>query len=213
MADLTISPAWRDPKFAKWDAQRDRCADVLEGLDRLLEKAGTYNPKLSRETIANYQIRLSLAKLTNLLAGAVRASEGLLVAKPPELVDGVSPRTATLWQDIDGWGVGGVVWLREVIRRMETEGAVIAVASSPVRAGTTVTRADEQQLQLRPYAVLYRVGDVMSARFTRIGGRRVLEQLVLRERIEEPDGAFGMKTVTQYRVMKRGAPGAHTAQV
>lgn len=213
MAISTSSPAWRDPKFAKWDAQRQRCADVLEGLDTLLEKSDTYNPKLPRETVGNYRIRLSLAKLTNLLAGAVRASEGLIVAKPPTLVEGVNQRVAPLWQDIDGFGTGGVVWLREVLRLIETEGVVLAVASSPVPAGATVTRADEQAMALRPYAALYRVRDVMSARFTRIGGRRVLQQLVLRERVEQRDGLYGTTMVTQYRVLRRGEPGKHMATV
>lgn len=207
------SPAWRDPKFAAWDPQRERCDDVLQGIDRLKEKAHVYNPKLPRETVANYRIRLTLAELTNLLKSAVRASEGLIVAKPPTLVEGTSARNAELWADVDGFGTGGVVWLREVLRRIVTEGGVLAVASTPVRAGAAVTRADEQILQLRPYVVLYRVGDVMSARFVRVGGRRMLAQLVLRERVEESDGRFGTTLVTQYRVLRRVAAGRHTSEV
>ena len=207
------TPAWRDPKFKKLDKQRDRCADVLEGLDRLIERAAEYNPRLPRETPKNYEIRLSLAKLTNLLAGAVRASEGLLVAKPPTLLDGVSRELAAIWADIDGFGTGGVVWLREVLRRMETEGVVIAVAASPVRSDTRPTLADEAALGLRPYVALYRAKDVMSARFERVGGKRVLAQIVLREQPEVADGPFATKTVTQYRVFQRQESGQHTDTV
>lgn len=207
------SPAWRDPKLTQWNAQRERCADVLAGLDRLREKAATYNPKLPRESVANYRIRLTVGELTNLLGGAVRASEGLITAKPPALLEGIPARTGALWQDIDGAGTAGVVWLREVLRRMLTETTVIAVASTPVRAGVAVTRAQETALALRPYVALYRVEDVMSYRFARIGGRRVLTQLVLRERVEELDGAYGTKLVTQYRVLRRIEPGNHESMI
>lgn len=207
------SPAWRDPKLAKYDKQRDRCADVLEGLDRLLERASVYLPKLPRETPANYTIRLGLSKLTNLLAGAVRASEGLLVAKPPVLVDGVAPEIPPIWADIDGFGTGGVVWLREVLRRIVTEGCVLAVAASPVKAGDRLTLADVSRNNLRPYVVLYRQRDVRSFRFARIGGKLVLTKLTLREGIEVDDGLYGRKVVTQYRVLERSATGAHTDTV
>ena len=207
------TPAWRDPKLAKHDKARERCADVLEGLDRLIERASVYLPKLPRETQSNYLIRLGLSKLTNLLAGAVRASEGLLVAKPPVLVEGVPAELPPIWADIDGFGTGGIVWLREVLRRIETEGCVLAVTASPVRAGARPTLAQERAQHLRPYVVLYRQRDVMSFRFARIGGKTVLTQLVLREGREVDDGAFGRKTVTQYRVLQRSEVGAHTDTV
>lgn len=201
------SPAWRDPKYTALDPQRERCADVLEGLDRIIERAALYNPKLPRETERNYQTRISLTKLTNLMLAAVRASEGLLVSNPPTLIDGVSTEITEIWDDIDGFGTGGAVWLREVIRTMLTEGSIIAVAASSVRSGIRPTRRDEKVLGLRPYAALYRAKDVMSARFERVGSKRVLSQIVLRESPEIFDGKFGIKTATQYRVLQRSADG------
>lgn len=207
------SPAWRDPKIAKWDAQRTRCADVLDGLDALRDKASTYNPKLPRETPQNYQIRLSLAELTNLLGFAVRASEGLITAKPPQLEDAISPELRAIAADVDGFGTGLSVWLRSVVRAMLAEGGVVAVVSTPVRVGQRPNRLEERELQLRPYVVLYRIADVMSPRFQRIGGKQVLTQLVLRERVEEPSGLYGMKVTTQYRVLRRLSRGQHVVLV
>lgn len=209
----TTSPDWADPRLHRFALQRERCQHVLEGLDKLRELAGRYLPKLPRETPSNYAIRVMLAELTNLLAAAVRASEGLMIAEPPTLHDDATPELQAIWQDVDGQQTGGSVWLRGVLRQLLADGWCVAVVSTPVRSGVALTLAQVRAQRLRPYVSLYHANDVRSVRTTKEGGRTVIRQIVLRERVEVETDGYGTTLVTQWRVLRRAAPGAHVAQV
>lgn len=209
----TNSPAWTDPRLALHHDQRTRCRDFMAGTDAVQAKGETYLPRLPRETPTSYAVRLPLAEVMGLLSSAVRSAEGLMIAAPPALEDGTSPRLAAVWQDIDGRQTGGSVWCRGVLRSMLLDGWVVAVASAPVAAGTPINRAEEQALGLRPYVTLYRADSVRSVRTERVGAREILTQIVLEEVVTEADGAFGMTSVQQFRVLRRIARGSHESQV
>lgn len=209
----TNSPAWTDPRLAKFKVQRTRCRDFMDGTDAVHLKTETYLPRLPREMPASYAVRLPLAEVLGLLSSAVRSAEGLMIAEPPALEDGTSPRLAAVWQDIDGRQTGGSVWARGVLRSMLLDGWTVAVASSPVAVGTDLNRAQEQALELRPYVTLYRADSVRSVRVERVGAREILTQIVFEETVTEADGAFGIASVQQFRVLRRLARGAHESQV
>ena len=209
----TNSPAWTDPRLAKHAPQRVRCRDFMDGTDAVQAKQQTYLPRLPRETPTSYAVRLPLAEVVGLLSSAVRSAEGLMIAAPPTLEEGTSPRLAAVWQDIYGRQTGGSVWCRGVLRAMLLDGWVVAVASAPVSAGTALNRAEEQALGLRPYVTLYRADSVRSVRTERVGAREILTQIVLEETVTEADGAFGSKTAQQFRVLRRIARGVHESQV
>ena len=130
----TSSPAWKDPKFSKWAPQRERVQIVLEGTDAVQAAGERFLKRLPRESPANYEIRRTIAEVVNMLAGAVRAAEGLMVSTPPTLNEDASPALQAIWADIDGLQTGGVVWLRDVLRKELGDGWCLAVVSSPVKA-------------------------------------------------------------------------------
>lgn len=219
MATLTTtsqdpnSPAWRDPLLHKWAPQREQNQHVIEGTAKIQEQGETYLPKMPRESVPNYQIRRYIAVVVNMLAGAIRAAEGLITANPPKLVDGVSAAFTALWANVDGMQTGGAVWLRGIIRKMIGDGWCLVLVSTPVKAGKQTTNAEVAEGNLRPYAVIYNADSVMSPRFVREGGKLVLSQLILLETVREVDGLFGMKDVEQYRVLQRLAKGQHVSTI
>lgn len=207
------SPAWQDPVLARWAPQRRRLATLFAGTDAVRAAGPALIPQMPRERQDSYRIRLTMTDATPFYATAVKAATGLLLKQPPRLVPGVPPVLDPLWADIDGLGTAVPTWLQEVTRLMLQDGYCLVVAASPVTAAASLTRADEQRFALRPYAVVYKAEQVRSLRTDRIGGRLVLTQLVLEESVEVPSGQYATETETRFRVLRYGAPGAHTYTV
>jgi hypothetical protein len=207
-------PTWRSPTLAKWAHQRQRCRVVFEGTDAM-RIAADLAPKLPRESPDDYRTRLQMTELVNLFGVGVKTGAGLMLHQPPALSAEITDtRLAAIFQDIDGQQTGVTPWLRGVIQtHVLQQGWCVVLAASPVRAGTPVTRADEAEQQLRPYAVVYGADQVRSLRFQRVGGRMRLIQAVLEETYSDWLGAFGEKIRVQFRVLKYVAPGAHVSEL
>jgi hypothetical protein len=73
----------------------------------------------------------------------------------------------------------------------------------PDTKGAALTLADEAPL--RPYWVTIAKDNILSWRTSNDGGRTILTQIVLKETRSVPDGVFGEKERTQYRVLYRDA--------
>jgi hypothetical protein len=207
-------PTWRSPTLAKWAFQRQRCRVVFEGTDSM-RLAADLVPKLPRESDTDYRTRLGMTELVNLFGVGVKTGAGLMLHQPPVLSEEITdPRVQAIFQDIDGQQTGVTPWLRGVIQtHVLQQGWCVVLAASPVQAGTPVTRADEAEQQLRPYAVVYGADQVRSLRFLRVGGRLRLVQAVLEETYSDFVGAFGEEVRIQFRVLRYVAPGAHVSEI
>lgn len=200
------SPATPSPAYVRMRNAWQRCRDLATGTDAVRANAALYVPKHARETAERFKARTAFTEVFNAYKRTVAAMAGFAFRSDPMLED-APPEIAEDYKDLDGAGTAGPSFYRRGFVESLTTGRVgILVEMPPDPNAARRTLHDELTLGIRPYWALYRAEDIISWRMTRIGSRFTLSQLVLRETSEVPNGAFGSKAVTRYRVLRREAP-------
>jgi hypothetical protein len=142
----------------------------------------------------------------------VEGLAGLIFAKDPQLGEDVpvvirgDETTVGHWEDLDGEGTHGDVFARDLCQDSILVGHAAILVDFP-KTGGALNKAEEAALGVRPYWVAVAKEDIMSWRTARIGGTKVLVQLVLRERTQVPVGQFGEAEQVRYRVFYRDDSG------
>jgi hypothetical protein len=174
--------------------------DVMGGTRALLANVEKYLPKHPKERDADYSRRAKRAVLYNAYARTIKGSVGLIFARPCQLGDDVPRDLRTHWEDLDGLGTHGDVWLRG----LATDGAATGTAGFLVEYPATdgpVTLADQQARNLRPYWVPVKAEDIVTWDLgTTSTGRTTLTMLALRESVDRRVGRFGIEKVKRIRV-------------
>lgn len=204
------APTWRSPHLAKWHDARERCGILYEGTAAVRDAGERFLPKMPREDLAEYQIRLRMAEVSNFFGGAIRAALGLVFAKAPSLTESAPSQLMPFMADVDGAGTAFHVWGREVLRLMLRDQGCLAVVSTPVRGDRTISLAEKQQLGLRPAVALYALADVMSITVQRTAGGLRPVRVVLREARQERSGEFGQTSKVVYRDLLLTPTGVQT---
>lgn len=178
------------------------CRDLFAGQERMHAKGTEYLPREPGEEATDYANRLARSLFFNAFSHTVEGLAGFVFWRDPKLGDDVPKQIVGHWENIDNAGTHGDVFARELLQDALIAGhAAILVDHPQIEAGAT--RADELRIGARPYWVGIRKEDILSWRTEVIDGQRVLAQVVIRERTMEPDGDFGEKEVTRYRVLYR----------
>lgn len=196
-------PSAKSPAYKRMESHIALCRDLFAGSKAVQGAGEKYLPKFTREKPEAYERRKAVA-LYNGFARVIRAMTGMVFQRPPQLGADVVPEIVKHWEDIDGKGTHGRVFLRNQLRDGITTGLNgILVDYPPVADPDAVTLADEKALNLRPYWAFVRAEDVFSVRVGNVGSRTVFTQVVIRQVTEEEAGAFGTRCRTQYRVYRR----------
>ena len=198
------SPETPHPSRAKMANDWKTCRDLFEGQRAVVEAGTRYLPRHPAEDREDYNHRLQHAEFFNAFKRTIIAGVGLLTQNPPKLSDDAPEDFIAEWENIDGAGTKGDVF----VGRLCTDGtqtglAGILVDYPTVSAPQLLSSDDEARRGLRPYWVRVCAEQFWSWRFTKVGGQTVLTQLVLREVVERPYGQFGTAFVTQFRVFRR----------
>lgn len=180
----------------------ERVRDLWGGTAKLHEKSTQYLPKAPGEEYDAYQQRLTRSVFFNAFRRAVEGLTGLIFRKDPALGEDVPPLIEEHWENIDLAGTHGAVFAREVEQDAMIAGHAAILVDFPDTGGQQ-SRADELSGGLRPYWVPIRKEDIISWRTANVAGQTVLTQLVIRECQYVPDGEFGEKEQTLYRVFRR----------
>lgn len=186
-----------------WDRQKEAaeiCRDAYSGPLHMRKKAQTYLPAFPRESVEAYKDRLNTSVFYDAFARTVDGLTGMVFRKPPTLSADVPSPIQELWENIDGQGAHGQVFLRERHRDGEIDGHfAIFVDMQRVEEGAARSRAQERALGLRPYWVGIRKQDVIGFRTQVIGGVTRVTHFRYKETDTEPDGAYGEKQVRKVR--------------
>jgi hypothetical protein len=197
------TPDVEHPAVALMRPRWRRCRDVYDGTDAIHAAGERYLPRFPAESPDNYRRRSTSTEFYNAFARTVGGTVGLVFQRDPILGDDNPPAVRDHWENIDGAGRHGTVFARDLFTDAMIVGhGGILVDYPAVADPDTVTLATERALALRPYWVRVRAEDIVSWRFTQFGGLFLLTQLVLREEVERPLGAFGVALVTRYRVFR-----------
>lgn len=214
-ADL---PSTLSPSAKKQAPAVSIVRDLWGGTETVRDKATEYLPRAPGEKNPNYQARLKRSVFFNAFRKTVEGLTGFVFAKDPELGDDVPVQIAGTeeegghWENIDNSGTHGDVFIRDLLQDAMAAGHAAILVDFP-NTGGGQSAADE--MEIRPYWVPIRKENILSWRTTTENGRLVLTQLVLRECTYVPDGQFGEKERTQYRVFYRneGIVGFHLLEI
>ncbi|HEY4133493.1 MAG TPA: DUF4055 domain-containing protein [Gemmatimonadaceae bacterium] len=178
--------------------------DELSGTRRMHEQFKLYIPKYKAEKPENYKRRATSAKFYGGLSRTLSAANGMLFAKPPEKSkDGWTPEIDDQWENLDGRGTGGFVFVKRRSEDAIADGLTVILVDHPQPPKDTVVHAgNEKALNLRPFWSSYARADVLSWRTATVNNVETLSQVVLRESAYVDDGAFGVLARTRYRVCR-----------
>jgi hypothetical protein len=180
------------------------CRDVYGGNEAIKAKAQTYLPKAPGEDYGNYADRLGRSVFFNAFKQTVEGLTGLVMKRNIVLDDDVPQPLKDDWENIDNAGTHGDVFARELLQDSITAGHAAFLVDFP-KTGGFQSAAEEMKgasaLPIRPYWVPIKKENILSWRTSVENGVTVLTQIVLRETGMVPDGKYGEKEQTLYRVL------------
>lgn len=185
------------------DAMRADWAVVapLMGGTKAMRAAGkALLPQYPGEEADVYKQRLAQSTLLPAYSETVSNMTDRVFAEPLQIGDDVPQEIQDWCLDIDRAGNDLNAWAVDWFRVGLSHGICHALVEYP-RAEGVRTRADEIAAGLRPYAVLIKPEQVLGWRSE--GGQ--LTQFRYLETVEEADGAFGVTSVDQVRVLEPGS--------
>jgi hypothetical protein len=181
----------------------ERSRDLCGGTEYLRNATTEYLPKAPGEESEHYANRLARSVFFNAYRRSIEGLTGLVFRKNIRLGDDVPAQIVAHWENIDNAGTHGDVFCRDLLAEDLAAGHTAILVEFPKTAGDQ--SADEELAgDLRPYWVPIEKGNIMSWRTAVESSRTVLVQLVLREKVTVPRGAFGTEDIEVYRVFMRG---------
>jgi hypothetical protein len=185
--------------------------DCYGGNERIKEKAQVYLPQAAGEEYPNYRERLGRSVFFNAFKQTVEGLTGLVMKRNIVLDDDVPQGIKDDWENIDNAGTHGDVFARELLQDSIAAGHAAFLVDFP-KTGGVQSAADEMKgataLPIRPYWVPVKKDNILSWRTSVENGVTILTQIVIRESGMVPDGKYGEKEQTLYRVLyKEGVVG------
>jgi hypothetical protein len=187
--------------------------DLLGGTRSLRAAGKQYLPKFPIEGDAGYKFRLKIATLHNVYKKTCDWIVGMILRRPAQLQekDGNAKFVAEFkkhWENIDNCGTHGDVFLQQVLRDQLAGHVFIVVDAPPL---DKIKSKDEQRkANWRPYWMIRRADEAVNFKTEVVDGKIILTRITFVECTTEPDGDFGEKAVTRYRVwrLEKTAPTA-----
>jgi hypothetical protein len=163
-----------------------------------------YLPQFPAEHDEVYQDRLAVATFDNDYADTLDGIVGMIFRRPAQLGDNVPAQIKADLENVDLAGTAFNVFAPRFVRKGVHYGeAYIVVDMQRVETPDALDAATARDLNLRPYWIAYSAKQVQNQpRYVVINGAKTLQQIVFRECVTEPDGAFGEREVIRYRVWR-----------
>lgn len=177
--------------------------DLWGGTAKVRERGARYLPRAPGERPANYNARLGRSVLFNATRRTIEGLVGMVFTNDPTLSDDVPEQIVEQWENIDNAGTHGDVFLRELLQDALTTGHAAILVDFPNTAGTQTAADEAGAYPIRPYWVPIKKDNICSWRTMTEYGRLFLTQLVLKESVYVPDGAYGEVEQVRYRIFAR----------
>ena len=197
---MSDSPSITLPAVDAMRADWAVVAPLMGGTKSMRAAGKALLPQYPGEEDDVYKQRLAQSTLLPAYSETVSNMTDRVFAEPLQIGDDVPEEIAQWCLDVDRAGNDLNAWAVALFRTAMAFGLCHVLVEYP-RAEGVRTRADEIAADLRPYAVLIKPEQVLGWRSD--GGR--LTQVRYLEAVEEPDGAFGVASVDQVRVLEPGS--------
>mgnify|MGYP003393076883 CR=1 FL=1 len=208
--DVKNSPACPSAIHAKlspsWKITQDLWGSALDirGLET------EYLPKFKKEPDEKYRERLDNSVFENEFRLAIETMAGTVFRTDPK-PDELPEQIDTMFTDIDLCGNSFWSFALNAFEKFLRDGNGFIYIDAPplsedakkkVEDGAKLTLADRKGD--RPFWVFYEASQLVNYRYEKIGSREIFSQMTFRETTMVPDGDFGEKEVTRYRVLQPG---------
>jgi len=174
----------------------ERCRDAADGLDAIRKGKTKYLPMLSGQDDPEYRAYLKRADFYGATGRSIQGHAGSVFRKPIKIE---IPAAAEEWlDDITLTGVSASGLSIQGLQELLEVG----------RYGLYVDMAPKKEGKVqRPYLVLVDAENVISWRTENVGGKQILNRVVIEEIVEgdNAEDPFVLDRVTQFRVLELGA--------
>jgi hypothetical protein len=200
---MAATVADRSPAVEAMQADWTLAAALMGGTAAMRAAGEAYLPRWPNEDAASYKTRLATATLYPAYQTTVETLTGKVFSKPVTIGEDVPARLKEWCEDIDLEGRNLTVFASDQMESALSQGLSGILVDYPQAVGVR-TLADERAQGLRPYMVHIKAGQILGCIAARRSGKWVIHQLRFMECVEEPDGAFGSKSIDQVRVLEPG---------
>lgn len=170
--------------------------------DSIRDQSAAILPRADAEGVDSYRTRVAMTFGYNALDEALHGLVGVATRHDPVLEADVPPRLVKEWEDIDGQGTHGAVFVQRALNDALQDGHAALLVDYPL-APAGLTLAQEQALGLRAYVLLKTIDQITSWSIGRVLGRHVVTMVKLAESREIPDGKYGSKTIPRFRTLRQ----------
>jgi hypothetical protein len=195
----------RTKRFSELENKRRLSRCLMGGTDAMINARTEWLPKHRAESDANYEMRLKNNILTNFLEQTIVKATGKVFSKPITIKDSVPDQIKDINENIDLKGTCLDVFMFDRVKMAFADGVSFILVDMPKSNGA-VTRADEEVMNIRPYAVPINAQDLLEATTEMINNKLVITRIKIYESEEVQDGEWGTKFVERVRVLKVGDP-------
>lgn len=175
-----------------------KCRDFVAGAEAVKKASCDYVPRPSGLDDAEFDAYIARGSFFNATQRTVDSLVGLVMAKPPEVEMGGS--LAQFSEYFDGAGSTAEDFARDAVLDVLVTGGGCGVVDRPSRPDGILTRQQEVDAGLRPYAAWYPLESVLEYRYGTIAGKRELVFLKLAETWEDLTDEWTSEFKPQIRV-------------
>lgn len=194
------SPDFRSAEFHRQREDWLKADDILGGTPRIREKKDKYMPQFEDEDDEDYKLRVDSVYLYSGFTDTVDGLTGMVFAKDPQLGEDVAKEIVEHWEDIDGNGTHGDLFIKAAFSNSLAKGFSLLMVDFPSVDPSTMDLGQFRRLGLRPYWLRFDAQQVINFRTQRRGSRLYVTLLVIIETVQEPRGEYGYTDVVQWRV-------------
>lgn len=179
--------------------------DIWGGTSHLRRLGGEYLPQEPKESNLAYKIRLQKSVLYNGFKKSIEGLTGMVFKTDPISSSTFSGKTAGIVQDIDYCGTPLNIFCSNVFEAALRDGHTYIYVDYSVQNPSVVSRKDEEIVGNRVNWVHILKSQVINWKTeTLITGEVRLVMAVIKEETAAPEGLYGEKRITQYRVLYPG---------
>ena len=184
--------------YIKMLGQWEKCRNVFAGTEELREHTTKYLPRLTDEPETAYMARIGRGVLYNATFRTIQGMIGMVFRRPP--VVECSPITESMLEDITLTGIPLTAFAQDIAEECMVVGRVGLYVNYPITSDS-MTIADAQALNVRPYMSIIRAEQIINWRQRRVNNKYQLSMAVIQEEHPIPIDDFEDKEVTRYRVL------------
>jgi len=186
------------PEYNEYAPEWKKANDAFTGQRAIHNAKEDYLPKLSGQTMKEYDAYLKRATFYEATSRTVQGLSGMIFRKPPTIETGAMDG---FLQDVDLQNDDIQAFAKGIVEDVLVKGRVGVLVDFPRLEIGEMTVSQAQQLNARPYFKKYDAESILNWKTGRIENKTVLTQLRLREIVDVEENEFKTKEIEQIRVL------------